>query len=60
MRDANISSLLESGPGGVDLLNQIKGFLDLRLTAGQFYPDAITDVNHHYVLDFTRLLTLQF
>ena len=47
------------GPGGVDLFDQIKGFLDLRLTAGQFLPDAITDINHHYVLDLDRSLTLE-
>ena len=35
------------GPGGVDLLDKIKGFLDHLLTAGHFYPDAIMDINLH-------------
>ena len=51
--------LLCQSLGGIDLLGQIKGFLDLRLTAGQFYPDAITDINHHYVLNLDRSLTLE-
>ena len=35
------------GPGRVDLLDKIKGFLDHLLTAGHFYPDVIRDINHH-------------
>ena len=43
-------SVLRLRWGEVDLLDKIKGFSDHLLTAGNFYPDTITDIDH-YVLN---------